>query len=298
MDTVKIGRYIAEKRKGLGLTQKQLAEKLGMSDKSVSKWETGVCLPDVSVFPELCEILGIGIHEFLAGEDLVQENILRKSEENIIVVATDSKVKQKRLKLVIGILLAVMIAALALLGIHLVRSNQPQNYIIPVDRDSVEMKTAELLSGADGAFMFRFAATEPFTALNVFVSEYHSGQLVSKEDFGFSHEGMESPQSGTILVVPDFKRFTVKFILADEGAKLSTDIPILDGVENREYYGRSATQMDGKTDIEYNDEQGLLALIYGRNEIRVTDLHYLMDRDAEEFSKNDYLYVFSVQFCK
>ena len=57
MDLIKIGKYIAEKRKGLGLTQKQVAEKLGMSDKSVSKWERGICLPDVSIYMELCDIL-------------------------------------------------------------------------------------------------------------------------------------------------------------------------------------------------------------------------------------------------
>ena len=98
MDLVKIGKYIAGKRKDLGMTQKQLAEKLGMSDKSVSKWERGVCLPDVSVYSELCQILGISINEFLAGEDIVRENIAKKSEENIIGLATDSKQKQKRLR--------------------------------------------------------------------------------------------------------------------------------------------------------------------------------------------------------
>ena len=100
MDLIKIGKYIAGKRKELGMTQKQLAEKLGMSDKSVSKWERGVCLPDVSVYSDLCLILGISINEFLAGEDIAQENIERKSEENIIGVATDSKHKQRRLKAV------------------------------------------------------------------------------------------------------------------------------------------------------------------------------------------------------
>ena len=74
MDLVKIGKYIAGKRKALGMTQKQLAEKLNMSDKSVSKWERGICLPDVSVYMELCEILGISINEFLAGEDIDAEN--------------------------------------------------------------------------------------------------------------------------------------------------------------------------------------------------------------------------------
>lgn len=58
MNLQKTGMYLAQKRKELGLTQKQLAEKLGMSDKSVSKWERGICLPDVSVYIELCNILG------------------------------------------------------------------------------------------------------------------------------------------------------------------------------------------------------------------------------------------------
>mgnify|MGYP004476473761 FL=1 len=66
MDLIKIGKYISGKRKELGLTQKQLAEKLDKSDKSVSKWERGICLPDVSVYMELCSILNITINEFLA----------------------------------------------------------------------------------------------------------------------------------------------------------------------------------------------------------------------------------------
>ena len=100
MDLVKIGKYIAGKRKALGMTQKQLAEKLNMSDKSVSKWERGICLPDVSVYMELCEILGISINEFLAGEDIDAENVEKKSEDNIIQVTKDSKKKQKNLKII------------------------------------------------------------------------------------------------------------------------------------------------------------------------------------------------------
>ena len=75
MDIAKIGRYIAEKRKRARLTQRQLADKLGKSDKSVSKWERGICLPDVSVYMELCEILEISVNEFLAGEDISEESV-------------------------------------------------------------------------------------------------------------------------------------------------------------------------------------------------------------------------------
>lgn len=81
MDLIKIGKYIAFKRKEQGLTQKQLAEKLNMSDKSVSKWERGICLPDVSVYLELCKILGISINEFLAGEDILKKQLNKKQKK-------------------------------------------------------------------------------------------------------------------------------------------------------------------------------------------------------------------------
>ena len=111
MDLIKIGKYIAGKRKSLGMTQKQLAEKLGMSDKSVSKWERGVCLPDVSVYKELCSILGISLNEFLAGEDIAQENLIQKSETNIIEVIKDNINKKKCLKVMKYILLVISIFA-------------------------------------------------------------------------------------------------------------------------------------------------------------------------------------------
>lgn len=119
MDLIQIGKYIAGKRKGLGLTQKQLAEQIGMSDKSVSKWERGICLPDVSVYMELCDILGISINEFLAGEDIDEKNMVKKSEDNLIQVTKDNKYKQKNLKSIIVGLIVITMAAVALLGVIL-----------------------------------------------------------------------------------------------------------------------------------------------------------------------------------
>lgn len=109
MDLIKIGKYIAFKRKEQGLTQKQLAEKLNMSDKSVSKWERGICLPDVSVYLELCKILDISINEFLAGEDIPKETIEQKAEENIIQITKDNKNKQKYLKKIIKLLIVMLV---------------------------------------------------------------------------------------------------------------------------------------------------------------------------------------------
>ena len=134
MDLIKIGKYIAGKRKDHGLTQRQLAEKLGMSDKSVSKWERGICLPDVSVYSDLCQILGISINEFLAGEDIVHEDLIQKSEENIIGIAVESKRKQSHLKTIIYLLLAISVLAISIIGVSMYRSSRPQNFIAPVEK--------------------------------------------------------------------------------------------------------------------------------------------------------------------
>ena len=74
MDLHKIGRFIAERRKAVGMTQIQLAEKLGITDRAVSKWETGKSLPDSSIMLELCDILQISVNELLMGERINMEN--------------------------------------------------------------------------------------------------------------------------------------------------------------------------------------------------------------------------------
>jgi len=200
MDLVKIGSYIAEKRKKLGMTQKQLAEKLGKSDKSVSKWERGICLPDVSVYLELCEILGISLNEFLAGEDIEVTNVEKKSEDTLIQISKDSSHKQRYLKKIIAVLLIAVGVFAITLGIMVCNKlRQPQNYIEAVDPDSVEMKTAELLSGIDGTMMFRYNSKDTFQALYVYLSEYHSGKRVShKRVLELSYEDVKSAKNGLI----------------------------------------------------------------------------------------------------
>lgn len=298
MDLIKIGTYIAGKRKTLGMTQKQLAEQLGMSDKSVSKWERGICLPDVTLYAELCQILGISINEFFAGEDIAKEDLVQKSEENIIGVAKESKQKQKRLRSMLCFVLAVSVLVLSAGGIILYRFNGPQNVIAPVDQESVEMKTVELLSGVDGAFMYQYVTTDSYASLKIFVSEYHSGKLIQKEPVLLGYEEIGSPKHGTVLIVPDFDYFTVKIIMADDASKFSTEIPILEGVEDREYYGRSASKITRKTDIIYNEEQPLVALVYGKNQVRSIDLHDVTNGTSEALAENDYVYYFSFEFCK
>ena len=84
MDQEKIGRFIASCRKEAGLTQAGLAEKLGITDRAVSKWENGRSMPDVSIMLTLCSLLGINVNELLSGEHLEMENYKEKAEENLL----------------------------------------------------------------------------------------------------------------------------------------------------------------------------------------------------------------------
>ena len=298
MDLVKIGKYIAGKRKALGMTQKQLAEKLNMSDKSVSKWERGICLPDVSVYMELCEILGISINEFLAGEDIDAENVEKKSEDNIIQVTKDSKKKQKNLKSILAVVTTFAVILVLVLGAVFVHKvMQPKNYITAVDRTSAEMKTAELLSGTDGAYLFNFYVKEEYKTLTIYLSEYQAGELINKSKVAdLDYDGIESAKRGVIAVIPDFELFRVKLIIADDYSKCSTDFPILENVENREYYGRSATQVEGEVPIQRDTEQGLMALIYGEDGLEAIPVKEMEQGNFRE--KNDYVYYLSFRFEK
>ena len=86
MNQTEIGKFIAKCRKEKKLTQAQLAEKLNITDRAVSKWETGKSMPDSSIMLELCEILGITVNELLSGEEINMENYEQKVEENLIAL--------------------------------------------------------------------------------------------------------------------------------------------------------------------------------------------------------------------
>lgn len=294
MDLIKIGKYIAGKRKDLGLTQRQLADKLGMSDKSVSKWERGVCLPDVALYSDLCGILGISINEFLAGEDIPQESVVQKSEENIIGVATASKHRQKKLKSVIGILLVVSIIALSVIGVMLVNEYWPQNCIYPVSNaKSVEMETVKLLSGPDGALVYDYKTSDKYKTLTIFRYEYVSGKLVSRDTIGsIGYEPLGSPKSGKLLFVPDVEHSTVKFISAGSG---SLDIPIFTDVDKDELNMRTMLGLAGNTPVEYDTEMGLFALVCGKERVYTSVIDEYGQSTAPA---NDYACYFSVEFGK
>ena len=95
MDQIKIGRFIAACRKRANLTQLQLADRLGITDKAVSKWERGITMPDTSIMLELCDILGISVNELLSGEKINMENNNQKNEQLLLDMAKELEKKNK-----------------------------------------------------------------------------------------------------------------------------------------------------------------------------------------------------------
>ena len=95
MDQLKIGKFIADCRKENFLTQMQLAEKLGITDKAISKWERGLAMPDTSIMLELCDILCISVNELLSGEKISMENNDLKNEQLLLDMAKELERKNK-----------------------------------------------------------------------------------------------------------------------------------------------------------------------------------------------------------
>lgn len=97
MDQIKIGKFIASCRKEQGMTQAVLAEKLGISDRAVSKWETGKSLPDSGIMLELCELLKINVNELLSGERIMAETYDRHAEENLLAMRKEVEEKNRQM---------------------------------------------------------------------------------------------------------------------------------------------------------------------------------------------------------
>ena len=107
MDQIKIGKFIAECRKKNNLTQMQLAEKLNITDRAISKWENGKCMPDSSVMLDLCNELKINVNELLSGEMIEMENYNENIEKNLLEMIKQKEESDKRLlraEILIGIL--------------------------------------------------------------------------------------------------------------------------------------------------------------------------------------------------
>lgn len=296
MDLIKIGKYIAAKRKALGLTQKQLAEKLNMSDKSVSKWERGICLPDVTVYLELCEILGISINEFLAGEDIPKETIEQKAEENIIQITKDNKNKQKYLKKIIRLLIVMLVVFIFITSIFIYQKlTQPQNYIEPYLEKSTEMQTANMLSSHPGnILLFHYNSKKNYDSLTMYLTQYQKGKKISdKEICTFYNNPSKGAQKGNIALVVDYEASTLKIIDAfEDGYYVAEGISFLENISNYDVWDYD--KIEEKTSIKYSKKQMLAALFYGKEGVSTIPIEELEKKDTK--LKNDYMCILSFKF--
>jgi transcriptional regulator with XRE-family HTH domain len=120
MNLLKIGQFIAEQRKKNGLTQMQLAEMLNITDRAVSKWETGKSLPDSSIMLELCQILNISVNDLLSGEVVTMDNYNKELENNLLEMVKQKQEADKRLlrmETLAGLMACVPLAAGIVIGL-------------------------------------------------------------------------------------------------------------------------------------------------------------------------------------
>ena len=132
MDQIKIGKFIAELRKSKNMTQQQLAEKIGVSFKTVSKWETGRGMPELSTLKPLSDELGITINELLNGEKIKKEEYLNKLEENMIATIdySDKKINEKDKNIGIFLLIIGLLISLAAVSIFSSESSWSSIYSV------------------------------------------------------------------------------------------------------------------------------------------------------------------------
>ncbi len=135
MDQIKIGKFISEQRKVHNLTQSELSEKLGITDRAISKWERGICLPDAGLMMDLCKILGISVNELLTGEKISMENNTEIMEKNLIEMAALNERTNKMLIHTEYVLIALMVLIVvsgALVSSYLINENWLRGVILGI----------------------------------------------------------------------------------------------------------------------------------------------------------------------
>ena len=135
MDQIKIGKFISERRRAQGLTQAELAERLGITDRAVSKWETGRSLPDSSIMLDLCRLLSISVTDLLCGEVVSMENYNKELEKQFIELKKQKEEADRnllRMEIVIGVISVTILLAGAVVASYVPNLKEWQRVLIVV----------------------------------------------------------------------------------------------------------------------------------------------------------------------
>lgn len=165
MNQIKIGKFIAECRKNNSLTQKQLAEKLNITDRAISKWENGKAMPDSSIMLDLCNELNITVNELLSGERIEMNNYNQKAEENFIKLKQSEERIEKKMQ-IIQTTFTTLCVIFSVITIGVFIANMVMNYLYP---ESYDGQIFELL--------------QPLTIILTFIFIFTSGILSFREKY-------------------------------------------------------------------------------------------------------------------
>lgn len=198
MDKVLIGKFIAEQRKQKGFTQKELAEKLNVTDKAVSKWETGKGYPDIEILEKLSEIFCVSINDILSGEIVPQENKEKEADKNLVEeIKNTNKVKKKGK--IIALVLSFIIFIVSIFAVYQA-----------VTAEKYEAKAMEIYSKAPVSVFGEISAAihKEFYISNEAVCTY--SHVRYDENGDITYIDMELWDEHT------FKRIQIKYWLHDE----------------------------------------------------------------------------------
>lgn len=296
MDQTKIGKYIAGKRKERGMTQAELAELVGVSDKSVSKWERGVCLPDVSNYTELCRVLGITLNEFFAGEDLTPEKIPVQAEDNILGVIRNSRKGAKRLKKVIAVLLILLLAA----GSFSVWMMYREGYFYHnkvMSYGKINKTAADMLTSyGSNTHLVWYKVDSDYKIAEITVREYRRGKYVTKKSSG-NVDIITGAKGGLLGIRPDLGNGTFETIWEIEGGTATgrIDIPSIK-TWKREGYAFTVSELEKKQSIQKGKEIYIAAVMAGRKGIGGFSLNDIVKNPSYVLSDTDSCYLVSVTF--
>ena len=300
MDLKKTGYYIQMKRKDLGLTQAELAEKLGMSNKSVSKWERGVCLPDVSIYMELCEILGISLNEFIAGEDIEAGEIVKKSEENIVEIIKNELMKRNKLKWFTMGLLIVSILLATFTGYNIYKTFFLEtNYLEKLDNMSEEAILANTLYLPESVYLYRYNIDNSFERITVKSYEYQKDVLIKEDiladEVAFENETLDEGD-GILAIIYGGCNSDSRIIASRNGFNQCHETTFF-GALGEELGSANHGRLEGKiTKIKKGKEYGLFVAF---SNVDGGDLAYTiesMEKKEVELKENDYTVYVTVTF--
>ena len=322
MDMEKIGRFIAACRKEKGFTQDDLAELLGITQKSVSRWETGKNLPDASLFKPLCDTLGISINELFAGEKIEKERAAQKADENIVSIVSDNNRRKRILGRIIAVFAVLCFALMAVFTGSSSKANKLKTDLDSAQKDIRQLQEQiqerpvnvieyhaysntenDILSSFGKHIILRSFDSYPdksFDSLELFLSVYESGQEVRSERVGAMFDLARFFKDGTnedrinIIVIEDNGNYKFKLTIEGFGCFVEYDYRDLITLDKELYYSTATATRTTSSRLEKGQRIELFSIGFSSPYSSTT---VLSDPDIPAGLKGlDYCFVFSCTF--